>query len=80
MFATIRDDIWNVLNMQHITPISKRGDYSDIPGGVHKILKNPPTWLKVATILEKPTTPTHLAYGISGSDVECANPEPTWRV
>ena len=28
----IRDDIWNMLNMQHITPYSKRWDYSDIPG------------------------------------------------
>ena len=35
MLATIRDDAWNVLNMQHITPNSKRWDYSDIPGGGH---------------------------------------------
>ena len=32
MLATIRDDTWNVLNVQHITPNSKRWDYSDIPG------------------------------------------------
>ena len=30
MLATIRDDTWNVLNMQHITPHSKRWDYSSI--------------------------------------------------
>ena len=29
--AIIRDDTWNVLNMQHIVPNSKRWDYSDIP-------------------------------------------------
>ena len=59
MLATIRDDTWNVLNMQHITPNSERWDYSDTPGGGHKRLKNPPTRLKVATTLEKPPTPTH---------------------
>ena len=37
MLATIRYDICNVLNMQHITPISKRWDYSGIPiGGTEK--------------------------------------------
>ena len=39
MFATIRDDTWNMLNMQHITPNSKRWDYSDTPGGEHKKIK-----------------------------------------
>ena len=33
MLATIRDKSRHVLNMQHITPNSKRWDYSDIPGG-----------------------------------------------
>ena len=33
MMATIRDDTWNVLHIQHITRNSKRWDYSDIPGG-----------------------------------------------
>ena len=60
MLATIRDDTWNVLNMQHITPNLKRWDYSDIPGGGHERLKDPPTWLKVATTLEKPPTPTQV--------------------
>ena len=36
MLATIRDDTWNELNMQHITRNSKRWDYSDIPCGGHK--------------------------------------------
>ena len=35
MLATIHDDTWNVLNMQHITSNSKRWDYSDISGGGH---------------------------------------------
>ena len=39
MLATFRDDIWNVLNMQHITPNSKRWNYSDIPGDGHKKIK-----------------------------------------
>ena len=36
MLATIQDETWNVLNMQHIIPNSKKWDYSDIPGGGHK--------------------------------------------
>ena len=32
MLATIRKDTLNMLNMQHITPDSKRWDASDIPG------------------------------------------------
>ena len=39
MLATIRDNTWNVLNMQHTTPNSKRWDYSDIPGGAHKKIR-----------------------------------------
>ena len=53
MLATIRDDTSNVLNMQHITPNSKRWDYSDIPGGGH----NPHGW-RWPTTLEKPQ-PSH---------------------
>ena len=41
MLATIRGDAWNVLNMQHITPNSKRWDYWDIPGGGHKKIEGP---------------------------------------
>ena len=41
LLATIRDDTWNVLNMQHIIPNPKKWDYSDIPGGGHKQSKGP---------------------------------------
>ena len=35
-------------------PKFEKMDYSDIPGGGHKKLKDLPTWLKVATTLENP--------------------------
>ena len=41
MLATIRDDTWNVLNIHHIIPNSKRWDYSDIFGGGHEYIKRP---------------------------------------
>ena len=41
MSATIRDDTWNVLNIQHTTPNSKRWEYSDTPGGGHKKITGP---------------------------------------
>ena len=41
MLATIRGDTWNVLNMQHITPYSKRWDYSEISRSGHKKIKGP---------------------------------------
>ena len=47
MLATVHDDKWNVLNIQHINPNSKRWDYSDIPGGG----------------TEKSKGPTHMAEG-----------------
>ena len=60
MLATIRDDIWKVLNMQHIIPNSKRWIIPSSPVvAIHKS-KEPPTWLNVATTLEKPPTPTHV--------------------
>ena len=59
MLATIRDDTWNVHYIQHMIPNSKRWDYSDIPGGGINRLKDPPTWLKVATALEKPPPQPH---------------------
>ena len=65
MLATIRDDIWNLLNMQHITQNSKRWDNSDIHGGGHKRLKDPPTWLKVATTLKKPQPPPAFNSGVA---------------
>ena len=36
MLVAIRDDIWNVVNMQHTIPNSKRWDYSDIPDSGHE--------------------------------------------
>ena len=47
MLATICDDTWNMLNMQHVTPNSERWDYSEISGGGMDRLKDPPAWLKV---------------------------------
>ena len=44
MLAAIRDDTWNVLNMQHIIANSKRWDYSDIPGGGHNIVQCSCKW------------------------------------
>ena len=61
MLAIICGDTWNMLNMQHKTPNSKRWGFSDIPSVAIKRLKDLPTWLKVATTLEKPATPTHIS-------------------
>ena len=72
MLAWISDDTWNVHNMQHIIPNSKRWDYSDIPVVAINKLKDPPTWLKVATTLEKPPTPTHwLHQAITWTNIDC---------
>ena len=69
MLATVHDDTWNVLNMQHITPNLRRWDYSDIPGGGHKYIKGPTHMVKVATTLEKNPTPTHISF--SGCTRNC---------
>ena len=62
MSATIRDETWNVLNMEHITPYSKWWDYSDIPCGGHKKIKG-----STHMALEKPPPSTHaLADGFNG--------------
>ena len=60
MLVTIREDTWNVLNIQQITPNSKRLDCSDTPVVAIKILKDPSTWLKVATTLESPPISNHI--------------------
>ena len=52
MLDTIRDDTWNALIIQHIIPNSS-------PVVAITRLKDPPTWLKMTTTLEKPPTPTH---------------------
>ena len=58
MLATIRDDTWNLLNMQHITPNPKKmGLFRQPHSSGHEKIKDPPTWLKVATTLEKPQPP-----------------------
>ena len=63
MLATIRDDTWNAMNMQHITPNSKRWNYSDIPGGGTKI-KGPAHVVEVGLHLRNRTpTPTH--FGVT---------------
>ena len=69
MLATIHDDTWSVPNMQHMTPNSRRRDYSDIRGDGYKKIKDPSTWLKVATTLEKSPPPTH-AQIILGTTVK----------
>ena len=43
MLATIRDNTWNVCNMQHTVPNSITWDYSDKPGGEHEYIQQPPT-------------------------------------
>ena len=62
MLVTVCDDTWNVFNMQHTIPNSKKWNYSDIPVVAIKRLKNPPTWLKVVTTLEKPPPATHFYW------------------
>ena len=57
MLATIRDDTWKVLNIQHITPNLKWWDYSDTPAGGHKNIKEPPYMVEEATTLKKPEPP-----------------------
>ena len=57
MLATIHDDTLNVLNMQHITPNSKRWDYSDIPGGGDKKIKGPAHMAESGHRLSKAPTP-----------------------
>ena len=57
MLAIIRDDTWNVLNMEHIIPNSKRSDYSDIPGGGHKYIKGPAHMVEGGHDLRKANNP-----------------------
>ena len=59
MSATIRDDTWNILNMQHITPNLKRWDYWDISSGGHKKIKGPAHMVEGGHTSEGPPTPTH---------------------
>ena len=61
MLATIHDDTWNVLNMQHITPNSKRRDYSYTPGGGHKKIKGPAHMVEGGHHLRKAPNPHPLS-------------------
>ena len=81
MLVTICDDTWIFAQqyIQHITSNWKSWDYSDIAGGGHKISQDPPTWLKMATTIEKPPTATRrpkeaLDFSVSFShDLEVGN-------
>ena len=69
MLATIHDDIWHVLNMQHKTPNSKIWDYSDIPGGGHKKRKGPAHMVEGGHHIRKspkppPTTISRVIFAI----------------
>ena len=57
MLATIHDDTWNVLNMQHINPNLKKWDYSDIPGGGHKKIEGPAHMVEGGHHLRKARNP-----------------------
>ena len=57
MLTTICDDIWNVLNMQHITPNSKRWDYLDIHGGGYNKIKGPAHMVESGHQLSKAPNP-----------------------
>ena len=46
-----------VLNMQHITPNSKRWDHSDIPSGGHKKIKEPAHMVEGSQHLRKKPNP-----------------------
>ena len=56
MLVTIRDYTWYVLNM-HITPYSKRWDYSDNSGGGHKKIKGPAHMVEGGHHLRKASNP-----------------------
>ena len=58
MLVTNRDDSWNVLNLQHITPNSQRWDYSDILGGGQKRVKESAHMVEGDHHLRKAPKPT----------------------
>ena len=69
MLATIRDDTWTVLNMQHINQNSKRWDYSDIPGGSHKKIKEHAHMAESGHCFRKASIPTHMSMW--RNDIKC---------
>ena len=72
MLAPIRDDTWNVRNMQHLIPNSKRWDYSDIPGGGHKYIKGPGHIVESDHDLRIAPNPTH-------SHTTCSYYDKIWK-
>ena len=50
---------WHMKRAQHAAYNPKFPNYSDIPVVAINRLKDPPTWLKVATTLEKPPITNH---------------------
>ena len=73
MLATNRDDTWNVLNMQHITPILKRWEYSNAPGGGHKKIKGPAHMVEGDHHLRKAPNPHPLPEERIYVCILCAN-------
>ena len=57
MWATIYDDTWNVLNMQHILPNLKRWDYTDISNGGQDKFKGPAHMVEGDHYLRKAPNP-----------------------
>ena len=60
VLVTIRDDTWNVLNMQHITQNSKRWNYSDIPSGATENIKGPARMVESDHHRRNDPNPCHL--------------------
>ena len=60
MLATIPDDTWNVLNIQHIIPNWNRWDCSDTPSGGHKKIEGPTHMVEGVHRLRKAPTPIHV--------------------
>ena len=75
MLATIRDDTYNVLNMQHITPDSERWDCSDIPSCGNKIIKGPAHVVEGGHHLRKVTNP-HPSFAAPEAAISAAIDEP----
>ena len=70
MLATIRDDTWNMRNMQHITTNSKLWDYSDSPVGGTEMIKGHAYMVEGDHHLRKHTNPhPHFAQNIPGLSV-----------
>ena len=58
-------------NTAHNPQIRKDGIIQASPVMAIKRLKDPPTWLGVATTLEKPPTPTHIPKQVPEKYTDC---------